>query len=251
MRVYYHPLSPYCRKVLLALYEKNVPFEAEIVNLVAPTARDAFAREVSPLGRIPFAITERGERVPESTILIELLDERYPMPPRLIPPAAEAARATRLADRVGDQFLIDPAAVLLDELSRADGRPDTGAVESSSELVRRGLTWLEERLSMSAYCAGPQLTLGDLSISVGVYDLRLAGWSLAAWPRAARWFAGLLDRPSWQRVLSESEPFLSGWADPARNLPLASTWPSGAASMRRDEMPPPDSRRPPQHLRLL
>ncbi len=254
MRVFYHPLSPYCRKVLLALYEKAVPFEAEIVNLVDPDAREAFVREVNPLGRVPFVVTERGDRLQESTILIELLEERFPVPPRLLNVQPDAARAARLADRLGDQYLIDPAAVLLDEQSRPAATRDREAVQANAELVRRGLAWLDERLSMHRFCAGPAFTLGDLAPSVGLYDLQMAGWSFAAWPRVSRWLAEVLDRPAWQRVLAESEPFLTAWCDPARDLPLASTRRTDAARLCRDEPTThaaSDSLRPPLHLRIV
>src|SRR5437588_18771 len=38
MKLYYHPLSPNSHKVLLGLYEKGVPFQREVVNILYPTA---------------------------------------------------------------------------------------------------------------------------------------------------------------------------------------------------------------------
>ncbi len=42
MILHYHPLSSYCWKVLIALYEKGVPFEARMVNLGDAQARAAY-----------------------------------------------------------------------------------------------------------------------------------------------------------------------------------------------------------------
>ena len=41
MKLYYYPLSTYCQKVLIALYEKSVGFTPELVSLMNDTERDA------------------------------------------------------------------------------------------------------------------------------------------------------------------------------------------------------------------
>ena len=33
LKLYFHPLSSFCQKVLVALYENGTPFEPHIVNL--------------------------------------------------------------------------------------------------------------------------------------------------------------------------------------------------------------------------
>ena len=43
LTLYFHPLSSYCQKVLVALYENDTPFERQIVdlkNILAPGRRD-------------------------------------------------------------------------------------------------------------------------------------------------------------------------------------------------------------------
>ena len=36
LTLHFHPLSSYCQKVLIALYENGTPFEKQIVNLGDP-----------------------------------------------------------------------------------------------------------------------------------------------------------------------------------------------------------------------
>jgi len=102
LELHMHPLSSYCWKVLIALYELGAPFEPVTVNLGDPEARAAF-RSLSPFCKIPaLRDTGRGAEVFETSIIIEYLDQNYPGPARLIPDEAEQALEVRLWDRVFD-----------------------------------------------------------------------------------------------------------------------------------------------------
>ncbi len=63
-----HPLSSYCWKVLIALYENGTPFEARMVNLGDAQARAAYAA-LWPTAKIP--LLQDGDKiVPETSIQI-------------------------------------------------------------------------------------------------------------------------------------------------------------------------------------
>ena len=79
--------SNYHNKVKLALLEKGVPFE-EVLAWVGETDLSA-----SPLGKVPYAITEDGP-ISESTMILEYLEDRYPEHP-LLPKDAFAAGKVR------------------------------------------------------------------------------------------------------------------------------------------------------------
>jgi glutathione S-transferase len=73
-------VSNYYNKLKLILLEKEVPFRE---RLVYPWQRDSFRRS-SPLGKIPFVETERGD-LSESQVILEYLEELYsdkPMYPK-------------------------------------------------------------------------------------------------------------------------------------------------------------------------
>ena len=74
LRLYFHPLSSFSHKVLIALYENATPFEPEIVNFFEEPSASAFKR-LWPVGKIPVLRDETADRtVPESSIIIEYLD---------------------------------------------------------------------------------------------------------------------------------------------------------------------------------
>ena len=91
MKLYHHPISTYSQKVLIALYEKGLDFEREIVQLMDPEKRTEY-REVYPMGKVPM-LKDGDHMVPESSIIIEYIDKMAD--PRLISGDDEQQRKIR------------------------------------------------------------------------------------------------------------------------------------------------------------
>ena len=81
------PRCPYCARVRIVLAEKGVEYETVVIDLAD---RPAWLYELNPSGKVP-VIQEDGWVLPESAVINEYLEERYPEPPLL--PADPAARA--------------------------------------------------------------------------------------------------------------------------------------------------------------
>ena len=60
LKLYFHPLSSFSQKVLVAFYENGTPFEREIVDLGDEASAAAF-KKVWPIGRFPVLRDERSE----------------------------------------------------------------------------------------------------------------------------------------------------------------------------------------------
>src|SRR5262249_37467904 len=102
LRLYFHPLSSFCQKVLVALYENDTAFEPHLVDL-GDEAASAELRKLWPAGKIPVLRDDARERtVPESSIIIEYLAQHYPGRTPLVSAHADLARQTRLRDRFYD-----------------------------------------------------------------------------------------------------------------------------------------------------
>src|SRR5262245_12136755 len=105
LTLHYHPLSSFCWKALIALYENDTPFAFNRVDLGSPAEYEALLK-LSPIGRFPvLEDTSRGEVVPESSIIIEYLDRHYPGRIRFIPEDPQVALQTRLRDRFVDLYI--------------------------------------------------------------------------------------------------------------------------------------------------
>ena len=75
------PRCPYCARVRIALAEKGIAHEAVVIDL---EDRPAWVYELNPTGRVP-VLESDGWALPESAVINEFLEERYPEPP-LLPP---------------------------------------------------------------------------------------------------------------------------------------------------------------------
>src|SRR5512138_142378 len=108
MKLYYNPLSTYSQKAMLALLEKGIEYTPEFVDLASTDARVAF-QKINPVGKVPFLVAAGDWRVPESTSIIEYLEDEFPDTPRLIPSTGHGtARQVRFMDRVADLYFNDP-----------------------------------------------------------------------------------------------------------------------------------------------
>src|ERR1700760_3755030 len=108
LTLYFHPLSSFCWKALIALYEADVAFTPRLVNLGDPADRAAFAK-VWPMAKFPVLTDDdRGEMIPESSLVVEYLARRFPSAAGLVPAAPDAARPVLLKDRLFDSYIHHP-----------------------------------------------------------------------------------------------------------------------------------------------
>src|SRR5262245_18183669 len=107
-KLYYHPLSSFCQKVLIALYENEVAFDGEITDVVSEQGRAAFAK-IWPVMKFPvLRDSATGRIVPESSIIIEYLQIHAPHKLALIPADLDRAHEVRLWDRFFDLHVNTP-----------------------------------------------------------------------------------------------------------------------------------------------
>ena len=166
MQLYYFPPSTYSQKVLIALEEKKVSFEREIVNLLDEKTRNEY-REFYPLGKIPLLKRDDGWIIPESSIIIEFLETEYPQFQQLISSDPVLARQTRFMDRMNDLYLNDPVATLLFESWKPAKQQDAAKIDAAKshlstiyQYMNKNLTgkdWLVEDFSMADCAAAPAL----------------------------------------------------------------------------------------------
>src|ERR1700676_4548725 len=122
LQLYFHPLSSFCQKVLVALYENDTPFEPQIVDLTNETSSAEF-KKIWPIGKFPVLRDEAKDRtVPESSIIIEYLAQHYPGRTQLVSADPELARQTRLHDRFYDLYVNVPMGKIITDRLRPAGK---------------------------------------------------------------------------------------------------------------------------------
>nr|WP_041756136.1 glutathione S-transferase family protein [Bradyrhizobium sp. ORS 278] len=209
LTLYYHPLSSFCWKVLIALYENDIPFTPKLVNLGDADERAAFLK-LWPVGKFPVLRDENAQRtVPESSIIIEYLDQHVPGAARLIPEDPDLGLRTRLRDRFLDLYLHMPTqTIVFDRLRPSDARNPSGVAEARMRL-RTSYAMLEAELPPGGWAMGDRFTLADCAALPALFygnkveplggDLRIVAFYLDR----------LKARPSVARVLAEAEPYFN------------------------------------------
>src|SRR5206468_6258844 len=141
LTLYDDVFSPYARKVRIAMYEKNVPFE-RVRALHGDCNRTDFLH-VNPRAEVP-ALVDGDFSLYDSTIICEYLEDRYP-DPALYPHDPQRRAACRLIEDLADTQL-DAAlyAVTLIEFGRGESHP--AMHETAARDITRLSDELEQRL---------------------------------------------------------------------------------------------------------
>ncbi|UQA60506.1 glutathione S-transferase family protein [Polyangium aurulentum] len=206
LELHLHPLSSYCWKVLIALYELGTPFEAVMVNLGDPAARDAHLK-LSPFGKIPaLRDTARGAEVFETSIIIEYLDRHHPGRARLIPEDVDAALEVRLWDRVFDMHVMDAFQPIINNRLRQADQRDPLATEAAHAKLRQAYGVIEQRLAGRTWAAGETFSMADCAAAPALFYAGVAE-PPEGFPTVAAYRQRLLERPSVARAIEGAKPY--------------------------------------------
>jgi len=206
--MHFHPLSSFCWKALIALYENDTAFTANKVDLGNPAEREALLR-LSPVGRFPvLEDTARHEVVPESSIIIEYLDRHYPGRTRFIPADPQASFETRLRDRFLDLYLhLQMQKVVGDRLRPASAK-DPHGVEQAKAQIRKSYDILEQQLTGSGWTMGEDFGLADCAAAPPLFYCSQIE-PFGGRRKLPAYLERLKARSSFARVLREAEPYFA------------------------------------------
>jgi glutathione S-transferase len=205
--LYYHPLSSFCHKALIALYENGTPFRGEIVDLMDEKATAAF-RQIWPIGKFPVLRDEtRDALVPESSIVIEYLDRHYPGATRFLPNDADLARQTRFRDRFYDLHVMVPMQKIVTDTFRPEGRHDEYGVAEARQKLDVALGIVDRAMTGGGWAMGDTFTMADCAAAPALFYADRISPLGGRFDNVARYLGRLRERPSYARVLREAEPY--------------------------------------------
>jgi glutathione S-transferase len=210
LMLYFHPLSSFCHKVLIALYENDTPFEPLILESANP-ARGAEFKALWPIGKFPvLRDPARGETVPESSIIIEYLQQHYPGRTRFIPADPGHARRARYWDRFFDLYLHMPMQKIVgDKLRPADAKDPFGVAEARAQ-IGTALAILEGEIAGQGWATGDDLSLADCAAAPPLFYInRMIMPFAGTHPQVGAYLGRLMRRPSYARALKEAEPYFN------------------------------------------
>jgi glutathione S-transferase len=208
LKLYHLKLSPFSRKVRLALIEKRIAFEMQTEDVWE--RRDEFLT-LNPTGEVPVLIEENGVALSGSDVILEYLDETQPDPQLYGTTPLERAETRRLIYWFDRKFNIEVTENIVTEKMM---KRFLGLGEPNSQVIRAGYTNIHTHLNYISYLvdrrnwlAGDNLTAADLAASAHLSVIDYIGdvpWD--NYPAARDWYARIKSRPSFRTLLEDRIP---------------------------------------------
>jgi glutathione S-transferase len=207
LTLYFHPLSSFCQKVLIALYENDTPFEPHIVDLMNEAERAQFTR-IWPIGKFPVLRDDaRNRTIPESSIIIEYLALHQPGRTQLLPADPELAWQTRLRDRFFDLSVNVSMQKIVTDRLRPAGQNDPHGVEQAKALLQTALGMIDDEMRTKTWAMGDAFTMADCAVAPALFYADAVMPFGGTYENAERYLGRLMKRSSFARVLDEAQPY--------------------------------------------
>jgi glutathione S-transferase len=209
LTLHFHPLSSFCQKALVALYELELPFTKNVVDLADPAQRAALLA-LWPIGKFPVLRDEaRAITVVESSLIVEYLDQRCAAQPRLLPADPDRARVCRHWDSFYDQYVNVPMGKIVTDKLRPEGAHDAFGVAQAREQLETSYAMADAWLGAHAWAAGDAFTMADCAAAPALFYANQVAPFVTRWAHLAAYFARLEQRPSFARAVAEAKPYWS------------------------------------------
>jgi glutathione S-transferase len=211
MKIYGSSLSPYVRKVLVALTELGIAFEN---TPTPPASPDPEFRETSPFGKIP-GMRDGDFTLADSSAILAYIDALRPEA-RLFPVEARARARAVWFDEFGDTILFGAGQKMF--FNRIVGPKfqkiagDMAAADRAErEELPPTLDYLESILPPSGFLVEDRLTIADIAVASPMVNLLHLGIAVdaARYPALAGFVGRMFARPSFAALIEREQAFLA------------------------------------------
>ena len=210
--IYGASLSPFVRKVRLALAIKQLDYELVSVIPMSPDQPDEFVAN-SPLRKIPLAHID-GNWIPDSSVILGYLERTRPTPALLPADAALAARAEWFEEYADSKMVMAIGAHMFFEIVLA---PNLLGRETDQQVVETAKTqelpaifdYLESQLE-GDYLVGEVLGHADICVCSHFINMHYCGVSCdaARWPKTAAYIERVTGDTVFTGVLEDERAFV-------------------------------------------
>jgi glutathione S-transferase len=213
--VYGANLSPFVRKVRVALAEKGLEYKLEQVSPFAPPPEFL---AISPLKRIPaFRDTDLPEpnSLADSSVICDYLEHKFPKPALYPTDPYHRARAlwfeeyadSAVAQAVGLGLFFER---VVKKIMRRD--PDESVCQATlKEKLPPLFDYLEKEIGDREFLVGGQFSIADITVGSMFVNFAHCGETIdaARWPKLASYVKRLHARPSFKALVEEESPFVT------------------------------------------
>ncbi|EOQ97805.1 glutathione S-transferase, C-terminal domain protein [Leptospira wolbachii serovar Codice str. CDC] len=150
---------------------------------------------------------KREKTIPETSIIIEYLEEFYPGPQKLIPKESKLALEARLWDRFFDLYISVPIQKIVVDRLRPEGKNDAFGVEEAYNTLKISYDMVEKHLGSQGFITGENFTMADCSAVPALFYADTIVSFRNTHPKITNYFENLLGRSSVKRTIAEAEPY--------------------------------------------
>lgn len=205
LKIYGHPFAAFYWKPLIALYERNVPFEFLMVDGEHPHNIEAIGR-LSPTGQFPVLVD--GERIViESAAIIEYLDLHHGTAPPMVPADPRTAIEARQMDSIFDDYVMTPLSRMVFNVLREESKRDPHLPVEMKATLDKSYAWLNNWMTGRQWAANDTFGIADCAAAPALFYAHWGHPIPAALAALRAYRARLLARPSIARVVDEARPW--------------------------------------------
>lgn len=204
MKLYNLNLSNFATKCRIAIYEKGA--DVAIADIPGGNMKSPEYLKINPLGKVP-TLDADGIIIPESEVINEYLEDKFPTP-ALLPKSPEDRARVRIFTRSHDLYLDPPMRALFGHMNPKT-RDEKVVNEKLSEIQTR-LDQLEAMLAAPGnFAAGSAFTLADCALVpitffyVNMLPAFGAKPPFDGRPKYSAWWNKVQSRPSVSKALAE------------------------------------------------
>lgn len=204
---HYHPLSSFCQKALIGLYELGVPFDKLVVDLGNEVERAALMK-LWPMCRFPVLRDEaRNVNVPETSVILAYVEAHYTKGISLVPRDPDRAIDCQLRDRFFDLDVNVPMQKIVTDKLRPEGKHDAFGVERAREHLDRAYGVADDWLRAGPWAAGETFSVADCAAAPALFYANQVLPFTGTRRHLGAYFTRLSARPSFARALEEAKPY--------------------------------------------
>ncbi len=218
MKLYGTPISPFTRKVRVALALKGLEYESEGTF---PGTKTPEYLAISPLGKIP-AFEDGDLVICDSNVIVEYLEEQYPDVPVRPSNVADRARSRWLEEYAGSMLFMPLAAkIFMERLTRPFQTKvpgDESVVEDSiKNLVPPVFDYIESQLPAEGFIFG-EIGVADIAVATAIINATYADFEVDAglWPKVSEHLNLVMAHPAVMDVMRAEQPLIAALKN-ARN----------------------------------
>ncbi len=160
MKLHQTFLSPFPTRVRLLIYAKGIDIEFVEPKGIHDRSGKGSYLDINPLGRVPALELDDGRVLPESEVICEYLEERFPDPP-MLPKDPWARAQSRLISRLCDFYLVMAMVPLFTASGQRRKDWNVPRIDAALAEVRKSLGYLEHYIGTEGYAVGRSLTVAD------------------------------------------------------------------------------------------